>query len=316
MRICFMGTPDFGAVILERLMDKGHDVVAAVTQPDRPAGRGKKPRLSPVKTLALRRGVPVLQFGRVRSPEAVAAVRELAPDVCVTAAFGQILSEEFLAVPPLGVVNVHGSLLPRYRGPAPIQWAVVNGEAETGVTTMYTDAGVDTGDILLQRVLAIGEDETAGELFARMAELGAEVLDESLRLLEAGAAPRTPQDHAKATHFPAITKAMAEIDWEKDAKAVCDLVRGMHPWPIAHTRHGDTVIRLHRVRAAAGTGRPGEVLCANPKTGLVVAAGSGAVEVLELQAPGAKRMAAREYLRGHTVQTGRILGRGGRHAGD
>jgi len=308
MRICYMGTPDFGAVILDRLLSAGRDVVAAVTQPDRPAGRGKKPQLSPVKALALRRGVPVLQFDRMRSPEALAAVRALAPDVCVTAAFGQILSEAFLGIPPLGVVNVHGSLLPRYRGPAPIQWAIVNGETGTGVTTMYTDAGVDTGDILLQRALAIGEDETAGELFVRMAELGAGALLESLDLLEAGTAPRTPQDPAKATHFPAITKDMADIDWEKEPKAVHDLVRGMHPWPVAFTRQGDTVLKLHRVRAAEGTGRPGEVLAAGAKTGLIVAAGRGAVEVLELQAPGSKRMGAREYLRGHELPEGSILG--------
>lgn len=311
MRICFMGTPDFGAAILDRLLAESRDVCAAITQPDRPAGRGKKPRPSPVKELALRRGVPVLQFERMRSPEAVAAVRALAPDVCVSAAFGQILSETFLEIPPLGVINVHGSLLPKYRGPAPIQWAIVNGETGTGVTTMYTDAGVDTGDILLQRALAIGEEETAGELFERLAKLGAGALLESLDLLGAGTAPRTPQDHAKATRFPAITKDMAEVDWEKEPKAVYDLVRGMHPWPVAFTRCGDTVLKLHRVRVAGGTGRPGEVLATGPKTGLIVAAGRGAIEVLELQAPGAKRMGAREYLRGHGVPEGSILGRGG-----
>ncbi|MFZ5975958.1 MAG: methionyl-tRNA formyltransferase [Bacillota bacterium] len=308
MRICFMGTPDFGVKSLDRLIQEKFDVCAVITQPDRPAGRGKKLQPSPVKALAQEHGILVLQFERVRSPEAIDALRALAPDVCVTAAFGQILSKEFLSIPPLGVINVHGSLLPRYRGPAPIQWAVINGETVTGITTMYTDTGVDTGDILLQRPLEIGPDETAGELFGRMAALGADVLTESLFLLQSGRAPRKPQNHAQSTHFPMIKKEMARVDWKRGAKAICDLVRGMHPWPLAYTACVKTDIKLHRVRAAEGSGHPGEVLSAHPKKGLFVAAGQGAVEILELQAPGSKRMDASSYLLGHAIQEGIILG--------
>lgn len=308
MRVCFLGTPDFGVQSLNSLIVNNHDVLAVITQPDRPAGRGKRLQPSPVKQHAQKNGVPVLQFERVRSPEALAAVRELAPDVCVTAAFGQILSEEFLRIPPLGVINVHGSLLPMYRGPAPIQWAVINGEKRTGITTMYTDAGVDTGDILLQRALDIGKEETSGELFIRMAELGADVLIESLTLLEEGRAPRNPQDHSRATHFPMIKKEMAEVDWTRDAQTIRNLVRGTHPWPLAYTSYGETILKLHRVRLAKNSGRPGEILIAHPKNGLFVAAGQGAIEILELQAPGSKRMDACDYLRGHAMREGGLLG--------
>jgi len=308
MRICFMGTPDFGVASLTRLIQDGRDVVAVVTQPDRPAGRGKKLMPPPVKACALEHGLRVLQFERASAPAAIAEMRALAPDVCVTAAYGQILSAEFLALPPLGVINVHGSLLPKYRGPAPIQWAVINGETETGITTMYTDIGVDTGDILLQRKLAIGPEETAGELFARMALLGADALSESLDLLEKGEAPRRPQDHAQATRYPMIKKEMARVDWGQDAQKIVDLVRGMHPWPLAHTAINETPVKLHKTRAVPGQGVPGTVLRARPADGLIVAAGTGAVEIRELQTAGAKRMDAKSYLLGHPVKEGAVLG--------
>lgn len=308
MRVCFMGTPDFGVKSLERLVKNGWDICAVVTQPDRAAGRGKKLQASPVKVKALELGLEVLQFERMRSREAIDTITALAPHVCVTAAYGQILSKEFLDIPPYGVINVHGSLLPKYRGAAPIQWAVINGETKTGITTMYTDVGMDTGDILLQRELQIGDDETSGELFERMSDLGAEVLIDSLELLKEGKAPRTPQNHQEATHSPMIKKDMAMIDFSKSSQRIHNLVRGMHPWPVAFTSYKGTGVKVHRTKITNAKGKSGEVITSNSKQGLVIGTGDGAIEIVELQVAGSKRMDAKAYLLGREICVGSVMG--------
>ncbi|MCL1964018.1 MAG: methionyl-tRNA formyltransferase [Firmicutes bacterium] len=309
MRIVFMGTPAFAVPSLLALLDGGHDVVSAVTQPDRPSGRGNKLTACPVKAAAVLRGVPVLQFERVRRRESVAALRALSPDLFVTAAFGQILSESVLAIPPLGTVNVHASLLPAYRGPAPINWCLIEGAAMTGVTTMMTDAGIDTGDILLRREIAIEPAETAGSLTERLALAGADLLAETLEKLARGSLSRVPQDHAKATRHPMLAKEHGRIDWTRSAVNIANLVRGVDPWPGAWTTlPAGGALKVWRASAREGHGAPGEVMYADGKRGMAVACGEGLLAITELQAPGARRMAAADYLRGHPMRAGDMLG--------
>lgn len=298
MKIAFLGTPDFAVPSLRALVSAGHDVVGVFTQPDRPRDRGHKLQMSPTKEAALELGLKVYEFQRIRRAEGVAAMTELAPDLMVTAAFGQILSQKLLDIPRFGCINVHGSLLPKYRGPAPVQWAVINGEAETGITTMQTDAGIDTGDMLLQRTTGIDPEETAGELFERLAVLGAETLLETLDLLQVGKLVRVPQNHDEATHFPMLDKATGRIDWSKTPREIHNLVRGVSPWPGAWTMQGKEMIKIWRVAPLDEPGTPGTVLRADSKAGLVVGAAGGSVRVLELQLPGKKRMNAEDYLRG------------------
>jgi len=300
MRAVFMGTPAFAVPSLRGLLDAGIDVVAACTQPDRPSGRGNRLMPCPVKALALERGVPVLQFERVGRQEGVEALSALGPDLFVTAAFGQILPQRLLDIPRLGTVNVHASLLPKYRGPAPINWCIVEGETVTGVTTMMTDAGVDTGDILLRRETEIGPEETAGELTERLSVLGAELLLETLGRIRAGDCPRTPQDHGQATRHPLLSKELGRIDWTQPAGSIANLVRGTSPWPGAYAGMADgRTLKIWKARPVDGEGAPGSLLQADAKRGLVIACGEGALAVAELQAPGARRMAAADYLRGH-----------------
>lgn len=310
MRIVFMGTPDFAVPSLQKLLDAGYDVVSVLTQPDRPSGRGNKLAESPVKVLALQRGVPVLQPERVRRQEGLDALRALAPDLFVTAAFGQILSQKVLDIPSLGTVNVHASLLPAYRGPAPVHWSIIEGETVTGVTTMLTDIGIDTGDILLRREVAIKPHETADGLTERLALAGAELLLETLQRIEAGDCPRTPQDHSIATRYPMLEKEHGRIDWAQSAARVASLVRGVNPWPGAWTTlPGGEVLKIWEARTVGAYGKPGEILCADSKDGLTVACGEGALEVLRLQAPGAKQMPSRDYLRGHSMERVVTLGK-------
>lgn len=315
MRIIFMGTPAFAVPSLTALLDAGYDVVAAVTQPDRPSGRGKKLTPGPVKELALTRGVEVLQFQRIRREEGLAALGALQPDLFVTAAFGQILSQQVLDIPQLGTVNVHASLLPGYRGPAPINWCIIEGETETGVTTMMTDAGIDTGDILLQSKTTVGLDETAGTLTDRLSALGAELLIETLRRIEAGDCPRTPQDEALASYHPMLKKEHGRIDWTQGATAVSNRVRGVNPWPGAWTTLPDGgTLKIWSAKAgeprneADRTAAPGTILHADGKNGMAVRCGEGVLDIVELQAPNAKRMAAADYLRGHPITPGTRLG--------
>ena len=306
-----MGTPDFAVPSFRALLDNGYEVVGAICQPDRPKGRGNKLTACPVKEAALAAGVPVFQPERIKRPEGVAMLRELAPDLCVTAAFGQILSQEILDIPPLGTINVHSSLLPRHRGSAPINWSIIKGDEVTGVTTMFTDKGMDTGDILLKAETPIGERETAGELSDRLAALGAELLIRTLRELEAGTLERTPQNPDEATYEPKMEKELGRIDFACKAREIDCLVRGTVPWPGAFTTLDGQAVKVFEVRAVSGvpSGEPGEVVAADAKRGLIVSCGDCDLELLQIQMPGAKRMSATDYLRGHSIDTGIRLGK-------
>lgn len=310
MRVVFMGTPEFAVPSLKALLDAGYGVVGVFTQPDRPVGRGHKLAACPVKKLAVERGVPVYQFERLRNEEGLACLRSLAPDIVVTAAFGQILSQALLDVPKMGTVNVHASLLPAYRGAAPINWCILNGETKTGVTTMLTDAGVDTGAMLLRRETDIGETETAAELSARLSQLGAELLIETLKGYIAGEIAPVKQDERLASRQPMLKKEMGLIDWTRSAKEIACQARGLDPWPSAYTDYAGGTLKIYRARPAVGEGEPGTVLRSSAKEGLFVACGEGALEVLEMQAPGGKRMSARAYLAGKKIEPGTRFGEG------
>ncbi len=308
-RLCavFMGTPDFAVPCLDRLVADGHDVAAVVTQPDRPKGRGGKLAASPVKAAAAGYGLPVLQPEKIRAAEFMAALAMLKPAVIVVVAFGQFLPREMLALPPLGCVNVHASLLPRYRGAAPIHWAVMNGETTTGVTTMYMDTGMDNGDMILKAATAIGPDDTTGEVHDRLKVLGAELLARTLAALADGTAPRAPQDGAAATFAPLLTRAAERIDWRRPAAAVHNQVRGLNPWPGAYCLHAGKVLKVWRSElAAAGGGEPGRVVAAG-EDGAVVATGAGAVRLTEVQPENRRRMAMGEFVRGYGLTVGETL---------
>ena len=306
-----MGTPDFAVPSLRALVDHGYEVVGVFCQPDRPKGRGHKLAACPVKELAQSAGIPVFQPERIKREEGVAMLKSCAPDLCVTAAFGQLLSQEILDIPPLGTINVHSSLLPRHRGSAPINWSIIKGDPVTGVTTMFTDKGMDTGDILLTRETPIGPAENAGELTDRLAVMGAQLLIETIRAIEAGTLARTPQDHAAATYEPKMDKELGRIDWSKSAQELDWLVRGTTPWPGAFTTLGEQTIKVFELDILDGpaSGAPGEIVAADAKRGLVVSCGDHDVALAQIQMPGAKRMNAKDYLRGHTMETGVCLGK-------
>ncbi|MBR6954647.1 MAG: methionyl-tRNA formyltransferase [Clostridia bacterium] len=301
MRVVFMGTPAFAVPSLEALLAAGHEVAAVFTQPDRPAGRGNRLQASPVKQLALQHGIPVYQPVKIRR-ESVEDLRALAPEVCVTAAFGQILSQELLDIPRRGTVNVHASLLPRHRGSAPIAWAILQGDARVGVTTMLTDKGIDTGAMLLRRETDRLPEETCGELTERLARVGAELLVETLAAMAAGTLTPVPQDEAAMTYEPMLTKEMGTVDWQESARRVADRILALNPWPCCAAETDAGRLKLLRARPVAGEGTPGAVLAADAKQGLVIACGTGAVEITQLQAPGGKAMAAKDFLRGHAVR--------------
>ena len=311
-RVVFMGTPEFAVPSLKVIADDGrYDIVGVITQPDRPAGRGNKLTACPVKQLALERGLPVYQFERIRRPEGVAQLKALEPDVVITAAFGQILTQELLDIPRFGTLNVHASLLPKHRGSAPINWCIIQGEGQSGVTIMKTDAGMDTGDMLRCAATPIGVLETAGELIGRLSVLGAQLLAETLPDYLEGKIEPVPQDPDQATYEPMLDKAMGEIDWNRPASEIACRVRGLNPWPCAYTDMKDGRLKLYLARAVAWDtdAAPGTVVKSSPKEGLFVRCGEGALEVLELQAPGGKRMAAKAYLMGKGIEVGTILGR-------
>ena len=304
MRIVFMGTPDFAEASLRKLIDERFDVVGVFTQPDKPQNRGMKLVPPPVKVLAESAGIPVYQPERMRTGEAMDILRTLRPDILAVVAYGKILPQEMLELPKYGAVNVHGSLLPKYRGAAPIQWAVLNGDQTTGVSTMFLSAGMDEGDVIFSRETAIGEQETAGELFDRLAAMGADLLVETLRAIEAGTAPRTPQNHAEATYTRQLTKELCPIDWTRTPREIVKHVCGLSPWPVATTRLQGTDFKIHKAEIAEGTtdAAPGTVVAAG-KQGIEVACGNGGVvRILELQVAGKKRMAAGDYLLGHPMQ--------------
>ena len=306
MRIVFMGTPDFAVPSLQALIDAGHDVCAVYTQPDKPQGRKQILTAPPVKTLALEHDIPVFQPNTLKNEDEQARLRELAPEVIIVVAYGKLLPKAVLDIPPHGCINVHGSLLPRWRGAAPIQWAVIAGDEMAGVTTMQMAEGLDTGDMLLTYETKVGEKETAGELFDRLAQFGAELLIQTLVKLDE-ITPR-PQDDAQSCYAHMLDKQMAVIDWSKSAHEIDCLIRGLNPWPIALTRLAGERLKVFAAEKAAGNGEPGTVLEADPKKGLTVACGEGALGLTEIQLVGGKRMKATDFLRGHAIEVGTKLG--------
>ena len=306
MRIVFMGTPDFAVPSLQALIDAGHDVCAVYTQPDKPQGRKQILTAPPVKTLALEHDIPVFQPNTLKNEDEQARLRELAHEVIIVVAYGKLLPKAVLDIPPHGCINVHGSLLPRWRGAAPIQWAVIAGDEMAGVTTMQMAEGLDTGDMLLTYETKVGEKETAGELFDRLAQSGAELLTQTLVKLDE-ITPR-PQDDAQSCYAHMLDKQMAVIDWSKSAHEIDCLIRGLNPWPIALTTLSGERLKVFAAEKAAGNGEPGTVLEADPKKGLTVACGEGALKLIEIQLVGGKRMKATDFLRGHVIEVGTKLG--------
>lgn len=306
MRIVFMGTPDFAVPSLQALIDAGHDVCAVYTQPDKPQGRKQILTAPPVKTLALEHDIPVFQPNTLKNEDEQARLRALAPEVIIVVAYGKLLPKAVLDIPPHGCINVHGSLLPRWRGAAPIQWAVIAGDEMAGVTTMQMAEGLDTGDMLLTYETKVGEKETAGELFDRLAQSGAELLTQTLVKLDE-ITPR-PQDDAQSCYAHMLDKQMAVIDWSKSAHEIDCLIRGLNPWPIALTTLSGERLKVFAAEKAAGNGEPGTVLEADPKKGLTVACGEGALKLIEIQLVGGKRMKATDFLRGHVIEVGTKLG--------
>jgi methionyl-tRNA formyltransferase len=303
MRLIFLGTPAFAVPTLESLVAASYDVLSVVTQPDRPSGRGRRLSASPVKEAALRLGLPVYQPERIRRPEAVAALAGLQPDVMVVVGYGQILPQTVLDIPPHGIINVHASLLPEYRGAAPVQWAIANGAVRTGVTTMRIDAGLDTGDMLLKAETEIGPEETALELGARLAAMGAALLIETLARIESIAPHK--QDAALATYAPLLKKENGLIDWRQPAQAIHNRVRGFQPWPGAYTRFRGQQLHIWKSRVAAhGEGAPG-LLTSHP---LAVVCGQGSLEPIEVQLEGRKRITAEEFVNGQHLTGHDILG--------
>ena len=309
-RIVFMGTPDFAVPSLRAMVEAGYPVIAVFTQPDRPSGRGHKLAACPVKQYALEQEIPVYQFERVRRSEGLEAMRDLAPDLIVTAAFGQILPQKLLDIPKFGTINVHASLLPKYRGAAPINWCLIHGEEKSGVTTMRTDAGIDTGDMLLCKEIDILPEETAGELTVRLAEVGADVLLCTLEALAEGALRPIKQDESQMSHQPMLKKEMGRVDFAQDAQRIANLVRGVTPWPGAYATlpdGGTLKILVARSCECEASGEVGEVIVSSAKAGLVVRCEGGAVELIEIQAPGSRRMAAKAYLMGKQIAVGTKL---------
>ena len=301
MRVVFMGTPDIAATCLKKILADGFDVVGVYTQPDRPKGRGMKMVCSPVKEVALAAGIPVFQPENFREEESVQQLRDLQPDICAVVAYGRILPQKVLDVPKRGCINIHASILPKYRGSAPYQWAVLDGLEETGVTAMYLTREMDAGDIIDVSRTPIGENETAGELLNRLAVLGADLLSKTLSRFAQGEVEGTAQDASQVSYAPMLDKSMSPIDWTKTARQVHNHVRGLHPWPVATTEIQGKLFKVHATRVAEGSGEPGQILGLT-KTGLLVACGEGAVEILSLQAEGGKRMSAPDYFRGHPLQ--------------
>lgn len=319
MRIVFMGTPDFAVPSLKALLAAGHDIAAVVTQPDRPKGRGQKLTPPPVKVAATDAGVEVLQPEKIKTADFGQQLKQLKPELIVVVAFGQLLSRDILEIPRHGCINVHASLLPGYRGAAPIHWAVINGEKETGVTIMQMDEGLDSGDMLLSAGIPVSPEDTTGTLHDKLAELGAQLLVETVARITSGRLPRTPQQHDKATYAPLLDKEIEKIDWNRSSVEIFNLVRGLNPWPGAYTLLADRVLKVWSVRACTvdrvpgpipelADFKPGEVLGQIPEVGFAVSTGNGCIAVTEVQIQGSKRMGAQEFLRGHSIEKGTMLG--------
>jgi methionyl-tRNA formyltransferase len=307
MRIIFMGTPEFACPTLQKLIDRKDEVIAVITQPDRPKGRGQQTLPPPVKVLAEQHGIPVLQPVKVRVPEVVESIRQLAPDLIVVVAFGQILPKSLLDIPTHGCINVHASLLPRWRGAAPLNWCIINGDTETGVTTMMMDVGLDTGDMLVKKATPIDPEEDTQSLHDRLSVLGADALAETLDLLDAGKLVREKQDDALTCYASMLKKEDGLIDWSKDPRSIKNLVRGMTPWPGTYTYLDGKMLKVYRVKAAEGKGMPGTVI-GTGRPGLEVACNDGSVVIEELQLEGKKRLPAGDFLAGYKIAPGATLG--------
>lgn len=303
MRVVFMGTPDIAATCLNKIIEKGFDIVGVYTQPDRPKNRGMKLAFSPVKEVAIAHNIPVFQPENFREEETVQQLRDLKPDVVAVVAYGRILPQKVLDIPAKGCINIHASLLPAYRGSAPYQWAVLDGLQETGVTAMYLCREMDAGDMIDTAKTSIGENETAGELLDRLAVLGADLLDKTLRAIENGTVQSVPQDHSKATYAPMLDKSMSPIDFTKTAQQVHNHVRGMNPWPVATMELKGKRFKVYETAVIHENSNaiPSMVLGLT-KTGLRIACGEGVIEIRTLQAEGGKRMAAPDYFRGHPLE--------------
>jgi len=314
MKIIFMGTPDFARAALEKIIDAGHEVVLVVTQPDKPKGRSGELQVSDVKACALEHGIPVFQPVRIKLPENVAELKKYEADIYVVAAFGQILSQEILDIPKFGCVNIHASLLPKYRGAAPIQQAIIDGEEKTGVTIMQMAAGMDTGDILIQREIPIDHDETGGGLFDKLSVLGGELIVDALPMIEKGELTPIPQEEEKATKCGKLSKDMGKIDFSKDAKSVRNLIRGLNPWPSAFTSLNGKMLKIWKAEVVEKPGdecatdiKPGEIAAVN-KDSFIVKTGTDYLEVLEIQLEGKKRMPVKDFLLGYKLEAGTKLG--------
>lgn len=300
MRIVFMGTPDFAVPCLQALLDANEEIVGVFTQPDKPKGRGHKVLPPPVKELALQHHIPVFQPVSLRNEEVTKQIEALAPDLMVVVAYGKILPKAILDLPPYGCINVHGSLLPKYRGAGPIQWSVLNGETKTGVTTMYLAEGMDTGDMILTGETEIGENETASELYDRLSVLGAEVLLKTVAQIKAGTVKRIPQDEALASYAPMLSKELSQIDFTKSASLVHNQIRGLSSWPCAVTTVLGKRLKVYRSEIVTGYhGTPGEVLC--NKTFVVACGEDTAIRFTEVQFEGSKRMKSEDFLRGKQI---------------
>ncbi|NLH01621.1 MAG: methionyl-tRNA formyltransferase [Clostridiales bacterium] len=304
MRIVFMGTPDFAAASLRKLIDEGFNVVGVFTQPDKPKNRGMKLSPSPVKEIAEAENIPVFQPEKMRDGKALEILKSLSPDLVAVVAYGRILPDELLAVPPKGTINIHGSLLPKYRGAAPIQCAVLNGDKVTGVCSMYLASELDSGDIIYSAETEIGEYETSGQLFERLRDMGAELLCKTIKDIESGIAPRIPQDSSLATYAPPLTKEMSPIDWNKTPREIIKHICGLNPWPVATTELMGTCFKIFGAEYTGNkTDKPaGTIASADCKKGIEVVCGNGeTLLITRLQAPGCKQMTAGEYLRGHPM---------------
>jgi len=309
MKVVFMGTPDFSVPVLETLVREGHDVAAVVTQADKPKGRGKEIQFPPVKTAALEHNITVYQPAKVKAPEFVEILKGINPDVMVVVAFGQILSREILDIPKYGCINIHASLLPELRGSAPIQWAIIEGKKVSGVTTMYMDTGIDTGDMIEKKEILIEDDETGGSLHDKLSEAGAELIVSTLQKLEAGTAVRTPQDHEKSTYVKMLDKQLGKIDFSMDAEYIERLVRGLNPWPSAYTGFEGKTLKLWKTAAEPKqyAESPGTVVAVG-RDSITVATGKGGLVIKELQLEGKKRMSTEDFLRGNKVTEGMVFG--------
>lgn len=308
MKVIFMGTPAFAVPSLLALMEKA-EVVLVVTQPDKPKGRGQQMMFSPVKEVALSHNIPVLQPPKIRDGQVIEALRQYRADLIVVVAFGQILPKELLCMPPLGCINVHGSLLPKYRGAAPMQWAVINGEDQTGITTMYMAEGLDSGDMILKETLAITPEDTFGTIYEKMQDLGAKVLMKTVEIILDGTVTQEEQIHTDATLAPMITKETGHINWALPCENIINLIRGLDPAPTAYTIYDGTQLKIWKAEATRESfeGIPSGQIVSHSKKGFVVKAGDGGLLILEMQAKGGKRMTADAYLRGHDLPVGTML---------